>query len=370
MPSIDHSSLREISPSVPTASPSAAHISTGIPISPQQRVTLFSPHDWEAFTEEWASSLKSRYSSVKRFGGSGDFGLDVVGFHNGETFEGGWDNYQCKRYGAPITPSDIWREIGKIVLHSFNGKYPPPIKFYFVGSKGIGTSLQNLLARPDELKSQVRVNWAKYCESGLSIEATPLSGDLEAYYESFDFSIFASVSVVGLIEGHSKTQFYSIRFGGGLPLRPNVQRPPDSYQSSESKYIQQLLLAYSDEADFSIASTPELGGFKDFSKDFLRQRERFYHAESLRNFARDTVPEGTFERLQDEVYHGVADTCDGEHSSGFQRMRATISQAATISMNSNPLTSVVEIQDKQGICHQLANDDRLTWVADKAEEDR
>ncbi len=47
--------------------------------------------------------------------------------------------------------------------------------------------------------------------------------------------------------------------------------------------------------------------------DYLRQRERFYHAESLKNFARDTVPTGTFDALQDEIYHGVIDVCEDYH---------------------------------------------------------
>ena len=43
-------------------------------------------------------------------------------------------------------------------------------------------------------------------------------------------------------------------------------------------------------------------------------------------------------------------------------MKATVSQAASIATTSNPLTSVVKVQDQQGICHQLANENRLLWV--------
>ena len=93
-------------------------------------------------------------------------------------------------------------------------------------------------------------------------------------------------------------------------------------------------------------------------------RERFYHAESLRNFARDTVPEGTFDALKDEVYHGVVDVCEGAHPTGFERMRATVTQAAQVAVTSNPLAPATKAQDRQGICHQLANDDRLIWVPD------
>jgi hypothetical protein len=43
-------------------------------------------------------------------------------------------------------------------------------------------------------------------------------------------------------------------------------------------------------------------------------------------------------------------------------MRATVTQSANISISSNPLASVVKVQDRQGICHQLANEYKLVWV--------
>ncbi|MCN8086632.1 hypothetical protein MLL96_15355 [Escherichia coli] len=43
-------------------------------------------------------------------------------------------------------------------------------------------------------------------------------------------------------------------------------------------------------------------------------------------------------------------------------MKATIKQATIIAVTSNPLVSSFKTQDRQGICHQLANDDRLNWV--------
>ena len=43
-------------------------------------------------------------------------------------------------------------------------------------------------------------------------------------------------------------------------------------------------------------------------------------------------------------------------------MKATVKQATKIAITSNPLVSSIKTQDRQGICHQLANDDRLKWV--------
>ncbi|QBL94966.1 hypothetical protein KSAC_27860 [Komagataeibacter saccharivorans] len=366
---IPDTDLKNIDPKMPTCASSAAHVHSGVPIPPVTRVKLFSPDDWEAFVEEWANSLKEEYVKVRRLGGSGDLGVDIVGFGSAKGFEGVWDNYQCKRYDHPLRPSDIWVEIGKIIYYSHQGKYIPPRRHYFVSSQDIGTSLEKLLNKPTDLQDQAEINWDKYCKKGITATSPlPLTGILKEYFDSFDFSIFSSRSLVELIEAHKKTGFHAIRFGGGLPQRPNPVRPPEKHTYNESRYIRQLLDAYGDHIDGGITkikSPDDLDAHDILKRDYLRQRERFYHAESLRNFARDTVPEGTYDALQNEIYHGIVDVCESGYDDGFERMKATVAQASTVAATSNPLVSAVKTQDRQGICHQLANDDRLTWVQKK-----
>ena len=94
---------------------------------------------------------------------------------------------------------------------------------------------------------------------------------------------------------------------------------------------------------------------------YNRQRVLFYSAESLRNFARDRTPPHTFDSLQDEIFHGVIDVCDSEHPDALERLRATVTTAGTIDVSGNALVSVTRVPDKQGICHQLVNDDRIEW---------
>lgn len=138
--------------------------------------------------------------------------------------------------------------------------------------------------------------------------------------------------------------------------------PPTAPAPQESRYIQQILDAYGDHLDAKLIDASQLEQHQDLKQDYSRQRERFYHAEALRNFARDTVPVGTFDSLQDEIFHGVIDVCEKTHSNGLERMRNTITQATQVITTSNPLTPALKIQDRQGICHQLANDNRLIWV--------
>jgi hypothetical protein len=59
-------------------------------------IELLEPAQWEEFTEEWATSLKS-YKDVERWSGPGDMGRDIVAFTTDKKYDGPWDNYQCRR---------------------------------------------------------------------------------------------------------------------------------------------------------------------------------------------------------------------------------------------------------------------------------
>ena len=148
--------LKDIKPKLLASTASAEHVSSGVPIPKVMRIRTFSPDDWEDFIEEWSTSLSGAYAKVRRFGGSGDLGVDIAGFVSERGFQAVWDNYQCKRYDHPLRPSDIWVELGKIIYYSFKKEYLPPRRHFFVASQGIGTSLEQLLNKPDTLKAKTR----------------------------------------------------------------------------------------------------------------------------------------------------------------------------------------------------------------------
>ena len=95
---------------------------------------------------------------------------------------------------------------------------------------------------------------------------------------------------------------------------------------------------------------------------FNRSREVFYHAESLRNFPRDSVDPGAFDAIREEIYHGCVDIYDMDYEDGLTRLRSTVSHAGMLSPNCNALCIRVQTQDKQGLCHHLANDGKFVWV--------
>ena len=212
------------------------------------------------------------------------------------------------------------------------------------------------------MKEKLVEKWDDWCANSITTTQTvALEGNFAVFVDKIDFSIFQYKPRHEVIEDHRKTPHYVIRFGGGLPARPEPESPPMILSTQESRYISQLYEAYSDKENASVAAN-NIGLYPKLMAHYGRQRELFFHAESLRNFARDSVPDGTFESLQSEIHTGVVDTCDEEHDHGFARMKAVIDRADGIQLTENGLIQVTKIQDRHGICHQLANEDRLIWV--------
>jgi hypothetical protein len=88
----------------------------------------------------------------------------------------------------------------------------------------------------------------------------------------------------------------------------------------------------------------------------------FYYAESLRNFPRDSGHAGAFNDIREEIYHGVVNAYEMDYDNGYSRLANTLQQAGMITPNCNALCIRVQTQDKHGICHHLANEDRFVWI--------
>jgi len=78
-------------------------------------------------------------------------------------------------------------------------------------------------------------------------------------------------------------------------------------------------------------------------------------------FVRDKTEPGTFESLQDDIHDGVVDTHDKSHPDGYARVVAVTDMAQTLALDAHPLNRAARPADRRGVCHQLANDGRLTW---------
>jgi hypothetical protein len=340
----------------------AAQVATGPVMPPQQRLLTYSAAEWEGFVEEWAFyCLKGLYKHVQRFSGSGDMGIDVAGFIDDKRLQGVWDNYQCKHYDHAITPGDVWAEFGKVIWHSYKGEYKVPRRYYFVSPWGAGTKLSRLLANATKLREELIENWEKHVMGAItSKQAVLLDAALLAYVDKFDFSIFDAKTAIQLVADHRATPIHAARFGGGLPPRSAAGKPPTAVAPGESRYVTQLLGAYSEHTSTSVTDQSTIPQQK-LKDHFRRQREAFYEAEALRVFARDNVPAGTFESLQNDIYDGVIDAHDQTHTDGYQKVCAVTQSAQQLQITANALITCTNPKDRHGICHQLVNEERLWW---------
>jgi hypothetical protein len=350
-------------PGAPATPVTTAQVASGPVIPPQQRLLTYSPGEWEDFVEEWAFyCLKKLYTHVQRFSGSGDMGIDVAGFVDDKRLQGEWDNYQCKHYDHAITPGDVWAEFGKIIWYSHKGEYTVPRRYYFVAPRGAGTKLARLLSNARKLREELIENWDKHVKAAITkTQEVPLDATLRAYVDSFDFTIFDTKTALQLVDDHRKTPVYAARFGGGLPSRPAAGKPPAAVATTESRYVTQLLGAYGEHTSSPVTDSSAIPQQK-LKDHFRRQREAFYEAESLRVFARDTVPSGTFESLQEDIYTGVIDTHDAAHADGYQKVCAVTKAAKEVQITANALIPCTNPKDRDGICHQLVNEERLRWT--------
>jgi hypothetical protein len=115
--------------------------------------------EWEIFVRECVRGMRGRYQAVLKMGATGDLGRDVVGFADDDRFAGVWDNYQCKHYSAPLSPSRAGLEIAKIIYYSFMQEFTPPKTVYFVCPRDVSTELQSLLGKPLELRNYILEHW-------------------------------------------------------------------------------------------------------------------------------------------------------------------------------------------------------------------
>lgn len=331
------------------------------PPKPHQLIYFYDPAEWEEFVLEYATGMAEQYYQIKRIGGSGDRGADIAAFLSPNGFDGDWDCFQCKHYEAALLPSDAYPEMFKMLRAVVEGYYTLPRRYHFMAPKKCGPTLSRLLSSPSQLRIKFLEKFDGDKPLGAGLDPT-LVDRIKARAETLDYGIFRSVELHEMFDVHKQTRYHVQRFDAPLPDRPEVEPPPSSLKADERRYVEQLLTAYAERYGLEIATPADVDVNPRTSKHFSRQREAFYSAEALRLFARDSVLPGTFESLQDDVYEGVVETHFRDFDCGLDRLQAVLEAVVALNLSpKNPLVHVSQNRDKRGICHQLANDDRLVW---------
>lgn len=329
--------------------------------TPLQLVSIYNEDQWEAFTTEWLNSL-TQYRRIQRTTGAGDRGIDVVGLHDDQGLAGAWDCYQCKHYDRPLQPADAFPEVYKILLGVLDDAFVMPQNYYFVAPQNAGVKFTRQLSTPSQLREAFL---AAFADPPQWLQSMPSDqrDKVLAKAKTTDFRVFQLFPVEAVLEAHSHTNFFAARFATALAAREAAESPPPVPDDAESRYVEQLVAVYGEK--YGLGTPWEFGQVMTNEKaaeQMQRQRVAFYEAEALRRFARDQVPDGTFESLQEQLYDGVINSHDASYAMGFDRLMAVLATAQELAMGDNALLPRVQTRDRHGICHQLANKDRLTWM--------
>ncbi|MCK2237397.1 MULTISPECIES: ABC-three component system protein [unclassified Crossiella] len=333
----------------------------GPPVPPVGRIRLYSPDEWEEFIREWATAVEEDYVQIKLLGGAGDKGTDIVGFKTDRQFEGPWDCFQAKHYEKPLSFTVAAAEMLKVFVSVIEGAYSLPDTYQFLAPKGLSTPFNMLISNPTTLREKflalLVVGEALVKKlNGATLDA------VRTLAAATDFARFRSVELLDALGTHSRTRWHAARFATSLPARGDSEPPPEEYTSGEARFLQQLLAVYAERHPDKITSLESVAGVPKLSRHLQQQRVNFFRAESLKAYSAGAVPPGTFEKLQDDIHSGVIDITQIDHPDGFTRLSQVLTHVGSLDLKRHKLINVTEIDDRKGVCHQLANDDRLTWV--------
>lgn len=342
-------------------------VGAGLPVNKLDRLALFSADEFERFTLEWASGYLRKQENVVEVqwrGGSGDKGRDVVVWlDTSDVKPRRWRLYQCKRYEANLGLSKAGIEIAKLIYYTFIGDYTSPESYHFVTHKGVTSPFQDLLDDPSKLREAMIAAWGDYSNSITSSKNISLTDTLKKYIEEeFDFSIFKAKQPEELLSEHALTQYHLVVFGVPLIDRPAPLQPPSVVATAEVRYIEQLYAVISTHLQIPISSLPDFSHSTYHTILFTRSRLTFYSAEGLFELARDQFSDtALFDTLLDDFGNGLFFLYSEPNDAPIERLKKTVVAAQSLQLGSHALVPHLTPLDREGICHQLANKDKVNW---------
>ena len=274
-----------------------------------------------------------------------------------------------KAFGTTIsastlsTPLLLRRQVRKslsLFILFITKSFRAPRKMYFVVPRDVSMELADLLNSPSRLKSYIQAHWNSGYSKAIGTQTVLLEGDLVKFVDSFDFSIFSYYQISEVIADHRTTAYWTGRFGGLVPPPPSAPVPAQ-IQLNESIYLGQLLAVYGEMKSCCFSQCSDLSSHPELIEDLGNQRERFFQAEAFTHHYRDETEPGTVEAFVEDIFYAIDPVVKLPHGCSYDQLKAAFSKPQQIqpeeywAPHARPKT-------KQGVCHQLANSQRIRWV--------
>ncbi|CAM5567349.1 hypothetical protein SAURM35S_02924 [Streptomyces aurantiogriseus] len=329
--------------------------------TPLQQVFYWEADQWEQFTCEWVRMRKDEfgYLGVEIIGGTNDRGADVVAFMSEQRLNGEWHCYQCKHYSDGLTLDDALPEMIKPFAAAVETTRTLPTKYIFVAPR-IHSRLKDTVLTPAELKRR----FLSYMDgrtrpvAALTPETRHAVRELAA---RTDFSMFWTVNLDEVLEVYSKSPLFASRFNLPPTGEPVKLIPPPVPGVNEARYLKRLLDVYQEKFGAQIATVKDAFEHPASGQHLGRQRVAFFDAESLRMYARESVPGDAYQELQDDVLDNLIEVAVRDFPSGWERLQAVLQASGQLNISGSLLASHFRNSQRKGMCHQLANEDKLTW---------
>ncbi|WP_427919079.1 ABC-three component system protein [Streptomyces sp. cg40] len=337
--------------------------------TPLQQVFFWSPVQWEEFTCEWVRlrAKEEGYLGVEIIGGSNDRGADVVAFQTEQKLNGPWHCYQCKRYERELTLAQALPEMLKPFVAAVETSRTLPTRYFFVAPR-IAPRLVDAVLTPQDLKQRFlehlngRPQHVRELDPGTLARARELA-------EATDFTMFWTVNLATMLELYAQTPMFPARFNLPPTGKPDKLVPPEQPDTAlEARFLEQLLRVYQEYFDDRIHTLADAFAHRETGPHLGRQREALYAAEALRMFARDSVPGEVYQELQADVLVMLVEVAMRRFPTGFDRLQSVLERAGVVQTHSPMLHPHFKNLERIGMCHQFANDDKLTWCREEAAE--
>jgi hypothetical protein len=87
-----------------------------------KEILLLSDDELEELIEKWIAQERTQYVDFERNSGSGDRGIDAVGFLTKQRYEADWHNYQYKQLNRSLGEPVFYAELGEVICYSCQGR--------------------------------------------------------------------------------------------------------------------------------------------------------------------------------------------------------------------------------------------------------
>ena len=245
-------------------------------------------------------------------------------------------------------------------MHAAAGEFKLPRAYYFVAPKGVVRNVQTYIAHPERFRAACSANWPEFCANYLvEGKPVPLTPEISAMIASFDFKEVYALDANSLVNDRFIKPVLVQWFGHdpGEAPRGSV---PGSLQAEEAVYLRQLADVYGEQTGAVCASAEAVLADPRWSSHLRTQRTRYFEAAEFKRYYRDSTPAQYLNTFQDDIYDGVIDVYENQHTDKLDRVKKVLTQAANIQA-SGVLATYARVPVKQGICHHFANEGRLSW---------